>query len=275
MTQLERGLEILIKEPFRHSAPKAVLFDFDGTISTLRQGWEAIMRSFMIEMISGGSIIGDATVKEVDDYIEASTGIQTIHQMIWLTDAVKRFGNRNNIAENPWIYKAEYNRRLMEEVETRKKLLSSGLLHQSDFLISGSEPLLSILTKKNVHLYVASGTDDPDVKEEARVLGISKYFTEITGAPIGKIDCSKEMVLKKLISEKQLQGPEVVVIGDGKVEISLAKEVGAIPLGVASDEIKRSGINSAKRERLINAGALAIVDCFEQIDEILMWLGLF
>ena len=32
---------------------KAVLFDFDGTISTLRHGWEQTMESLMLEMIAG------------------------------------------------------------------------------------------------------------------------------------------------------------------------------------------------------------------------------
>lgn len=33
---------------------RAVLFDFDGTISTLRCGWESVMKPLMLEMISGG-----------------------------------------------------------------------------------------------------------------------------------------------------------------------------------------------------------------------------
>ena len=33
---------------------RAVLFDFDGTVSTLRCGWEAVMKPLMLEMISGG-----------------------------------------------------------------------------------------------------------------------------------------------------------------------------------------------------------------------------
>ena len=33
---------------------RAVLFDFDGTISTLRCGWEEVMQPLMVEMISGG-----------------------------------------------------------------------------------------------------------------------------------------------------------------------------------------------------------------------------
>ena len=33
--------------------------------------------------------------------------------------------------------------------------------------------------------------------------------------------------MRELISEKRLQGPELVVIGDGKVEIALGREMNA------------------------------------------------
>jgi hypothetical protein len=35
--------------PLRHV--RHTLFDFDGTISVIRQGWEAIMTTIMIEML--------------------------------------------------------------------------------------------------------------------------------------------------------------------------------------------------------------------------------
>ena len=65
---------------------RAVLFDFDGTISTLRCGWESVMKPLMLEMMAGGAW-DDALEREVDDYINESAGIQTIHQMKWM-DAI-------------------------------------------------------------------------------------------------------------------------------------------------------------------------------------------
>ena len=45
-------------EYLRERTPKtpvrAVLLDFDGTVSTLRYGWETVMKPLMLEMISGG-----------------------------------------------------------------------------------------------------------------------------------------------------------------------------------------------------------------------------
>lgn len=267
-------MEFLIKPEKERPRLKAALFDFDGTLSTLRHGWEGIMEPMMLEMITGGTPADEELMREVREYIDQSTGIQTYYQMQWLVEAVQRHGRSPEASRDPWWYKAEYNRRLMEPVSERKKLITTGEKIPSNFLIKNSQELLEALKEKDIALFVASGTDHADVVEEAEVLGLRKYFKEIAGAPPGKADCSKEAVLRKLIHEHQLHGAEVVVIGDGKVEIALGRETGTMTLGVASDEDKRSGINPVKRTRLMKAGAHAIVGDFTELDQILNWLGL-
>ena len=54
------------KREFVRKPVRAVLFDFDGTISTLRCGWEAVMKPLMLEMISGG--------KPFDEILHADCG---------------------------------------------------------------------------------------------------------------------------------------------------------------------------------------------------------
>ena len=56
----------------------AVVFDFDGTLSSLRSGWEEVMEPLMCEYIPGEP---DEVKELVKKYIDESTGIQTIHQM--------------------------------------------------------------------------------------------------------------------------------------------------------------------------------------------------
>jgi hypothetical protein len=75
------AVEILKDISDKRSAVKAVIFDFDGTISTLRQGWEEIMEPLMVEMIAGEEVPNQKLVDEVREYIDESTGIQTIFQM--------------------------------------------------------------------------------------------------------------------------------------------------------------------------------------------------
>jgi phosphoglycolate phosphatase-like HAD superfamily hydrolase len=260
------------KEPI-----KAVLFDFDGTLSTLRAGWEETMAPMMKEAIAGPGALTPEESKSLDDeitaYIDQSTGIQTIFQMRWLAEKVAEKGWNPHIL-GEWEYKAEYNRRLLQSVNGRIADLEAGRLEARDFLMKGSEAFLELLRERGVDMYVASGTDHPDVVHEAKVLGVQRYFREIAGAPVGRADCSKEKVIADLLKEKGFRGQELAIIGDGKVEIRLARENGALALGIASDENRREGVNPVKRERLLAAGAERIAGDFANAGEWLEWLGL-
>ena len=55
---------------------KAVVCDFDGTFSTLRCGWEAVMKRMMMKYLPDEAWI--------DNFIGETTGVQTILQMILL-----------------------------------------------------------------------------------------------------------------------------------------------------------------------------------------------
>ena len=265
-------MEILKNETSRKPV-RAVLFDFDGTVSTLRCGWEAVMKPLMLEMISGGKPYDEALEKEVEAYISDSTGIQTIHQMKWLATTVHERGNNPTASDDPWWYKAEYNRRLMENVSTRVARLTAGEVSPCEYLIKGSEEFLQALCERGVRLYVASGTDHPDVCAEAEALGLRKYFTSIAGAPVGEENCSKEKVMAQLLGAENLHGDEVAVIGDGKVEIRLGKEAGARTIGLATNE-RDGGVDPIKRERLIKAGADIIAGDFTEKEALLAFLGL-
>jgi len=249
----------IINPNLQKKAVRAVVFDWDGTISTLRHDWESLMGPMMIELI------GKDSEQMVRDYINESAGIQTIFQMKWLAEQVKE---RYGTAEDPWIYKTEYNRRLMENVTRRRADLKSGVVSREDYLISGSEALLKALTSRGITLYAASGTDDPDVKTDAAALGMDHYFNRIVGAPPGIEDCSKEKILRELLGT-ETNGEELAVVGDGKVEIRLGREAGIRTLGVASDEVSRSGINPVKYDRLYNAGADAITGDFLDLNAII------
>ena len=67
----------------------AAVFDFDGTLSKLRAGWESVMEPLMCEHIPGDAEEVRALVRK---YIDESTGIQTIFQMRWLAEEITRRG---------------------------------------------------------------------------------------------------------------------------------------------------------------------------------------
>jgi phosphoglycolate phosphatase len=79
--------------------------------------------------------------------------------------------------------------------------------------------------------------------------------------------------LETLMAERGLRGNEIACIGDGPTEILAARAVGALAIGVASDEVERSGqVNALKREHLIRAGADMIVADYRDHEPILRML---
>ncbi|MBQ8254705.1 MAG: HAD family hydrolase [Clostridia bacterium] len=264
------NFEILHPDRIPAGKIRAAVFDFDGTISTLRCGWEKVMRSLMLELLSDGT---KETEDKIDAYIDSSTGIQTVYQMKWLKEQVDAIG-RGDVNHDVWWYKDEYNRRLMEEVSARKERLKAGIDSPNQYLISGAVDFVKTLKYAGIELYLASGTDHDDVLLEAEALGVAEYFSVIKGAPRRAEACSKEAVIKMLLDESGLSSDSLLLVGDGKVEIALGAERGCYTLGVASDEEKLCGLNPVKRNRLTKAGADVIIGDFTERDELINWLGL-
>ena len=268
-------IEYINKEKSPCGRIKAAVFDFDGTFSTLRCGWEKVMEPLMLECISGGkkAAYPPELTEKVKNYIDASTGIQTIYQMQWLKEETEKAGFGSS-DKDAWYYKDEYNARLMNEIKGRIESVKSGEKSPENFLIKGAVNFLNALIESGIEVYLASGTDHCDVVKEASALGVADKFTEIKGAPERKAACSKEAVIRMILEEKNLPGEALLLVGDGKVEIALGKECGAFTIGAATNEEALEGVNPVKRERLIKAGADIISGDFQNLKELKNWLGI-
>ena len=252
---------------------REALFDFDGTISTIREGWERVMVPMMIETVAGEEGDPDGAIRrEVEQYVDESTGVQTVVQMAWLAEAVARHrGPAHALA--PRDYKAIYNERLLEPVRERLGRLERGELTRADLMIAGAEGFLHALRERGLTIYLASGTDIGYVRHEAAALGVDGYFGGgIFGARDRVEDYSKAQVIGDILGAHGLRGPELLVVGDGPVEIREGKARGAVTLGVASDETRPRGLNPRKRDRLIAAGADLIVPDFAATADLLALL---
>ena len=71
------------------------------------------------------------------------------------------------------------------------------------------------------------------------------------------------------MSDYHLHGEELLVVGDGPVEIRNAKAQEAITLGVAANEEQRQGLDPRKRQRLLAAGADFVVTDFSHHADLL------
>jgi rfaE bifunctional protein kinase chain/domain len=251
---------------------KHAVFDHDGTVSTLRQGWEAIMEPFMVKAILGDhyqaadETLFQKTLGRVRDYIDKSTGIQTILQMEALVEMVHEYGlvPAEQVLDK-FGYKEIYNRALLKVVDERLVKFESGQLELNDFIVKGSIEFLKMLRDRHVTLYLASGTDREDVIREAGVMGYADLFDGGIYGALGDVrQFSKKAVIENIMRQNNLQGNELAVFGDGPVEMQEARRYDGIAIGVASDEIRRHGLNPEKRTRLIKAGAHLIVPDFSR-----------
>lgn len=256
------------------------VFDHDGTISTLRQGWEAIMEPVMIRCILGARFDGASednylrVVERVRRFIDQSTGIQTIVQMQGLAKMVREFGFvPEGEVLTPQGYKDIYNNALMAMVDDRTRRIERGELDVSDYTLKGAVDFLHSMRERGVTLYLASGTDEGDVKNEAALLGYADLFEGGIFGAVGDISkYSKKMVIDRIIRENDLSGPQLACFGDGPVEMRETRKRGGVAIGIASDEVRRFGLCEEKRSRLIRAGADIIVPDFSQRETLLGYL---
>ena len=157
-----------------------------------------------------------------------------------------------------------YHARLWRRIEHRVVALRQGKVAPDDLMVPGAAAILQAFRARGVACYLASGTDEPFVLDEAAALGIAPNFAGIYGAQDDYKNSSKKLVIERIIREHQLHGSEFVAFGDGFVEIEDAKAVGGIAVGVASNEDTRTGVSGWKRARLLQAGADIIIPDFRE-----------
>ena len=278
------GTEIEIVRPLpKNLRIQHVLFDHDGTLSTLRQGWEDVMEPMMVRAILGRlyeqaePALYQKVCRAVGEFIEKTTGVQTLSQMQGLADLVRQFQcvPAEEVLDMHG-YKRLYDAELMTHVRQRMVKLRAGELSAADFEIKNARRLLEALHSRGVRLYLASGTDQEHVRAEAQAMGYAPLFEGRVFGAVGDVTVeAKAAVLGRIFDEFHLQGPEVLAFGDGPVEIRLAHKRGGLTVGVASDELRRFGLNAAKRRRLIRAGADLVVADYSQLSQLLAVLGIF
>jgi phosphoglycolate phosphatase-like HAD superfamily hydrolase len=267
-------------EPIRPGASaartRAVLFDFDGTLSLIRSGWVDVMVPMMVEILA--ELKTGETEEElraiVQDFVWRLTGKETIYQMMEFAEHVARRGGR---ALDPLQYKKMYLDLLWVRIKGRVEALRAGQASPEQYLVPGARTLLETLSARGLKMYLASGTDEVYMQDEARLLDVARYFD---GGVYGALDdyksFSKKILIQRILSTTGVLGGEILGFGDGYVEIEEVKQVGGVTVGVATTEPECREVDAWKRQRLISVGADYIVPnflCHDQLVEMLFSNG--
>lgn len=251
---------------------RSVLFDFDGTLSLIREGWPEVMIPMMVRVLRETSTREtDAELRTVvEDFVMRLNGRQTIYQMIQLADEVKRRGGQ---PRDPLEYKHQYHELLWQRIENRVIRLRNGSVTPELMTVPGTHALLERCRSLGLRMYLASGTDLKYVRDEADAIDVARFFDPfIYGAIDDYRNYSKQMVIDRILREESIDGAELLGFGDGFVEIEEVKRVGGVAIAVASDEVRREGVNEWKRNRLIQAGADIVIPDYRDGDSLLSYL---
>jgi phosphoglycolate phosphatase len=242
-----------------------VLFDFDGTLSLIRQGWPEVMVPMFVAAMPRLPGESDDDLRQlVLDDIMRLTGKQTIYQMIQLADRIRQRGGE---PREPLEYKHEYLRRLQQRIAGRVAGLRSGAIRPDELLVHAVRPLLEHLQSRGLQLYLASGTDERDVRREAELLDVTKYFgPHIYGAQDDYRQFSKQLVIERILRDHGIAGRQLLSFGDGYVELENTKQAGGLAVAVASDEAANGSgrVDPWKRERLLSVGADAVIPDYRE-----------
>ena len=238
---------------------RVALFDFDGTLSLIRAGWMDVMAPMMVEILldlkTGES--EDQLRGIVEDFVGRLTGKQTVYQMIELASQVEIRGGQ---PLDPLVYKRMYLDRLHDRICHRLEELRSGACPPEKYLVPGARALLEALRQRGLKLYLASGTDEQYMKDEARLLDVDHYFD---GGVYGALDdyrsFSKAILIQRILASAECRGDEFLGFGDGYVEVENIKQVGGVAVGVATAEPECREVDSWKRDRLVGVGADFII----------------
>src|SRR5262245_6406872 len=189
---------------------RSVLFDFDGTLSLIREGWPEVMIPMMVRILreTGTSETDRELAVAVEDFVMRLNGRQTIYQMIQLADEVRR---RGGTPADPLQYKHQYHDLLWQRISGRVEGLEQGTIAPETMTVPGSHALLTAFRERGLTLYLASGTDIQYVRNESKAIGVSDFFgPHIYGALDEYQNFSKKMIIDRILSENKLRGGELV-----------------------------------------------------------------
>jgi phosphoglycolate phosphatase len=252
----------LVNAHLRRGPFSAAVFDFDGTVSLIREGWAKVMAGMGVELL-GDPIQHDRLELEM---LKLS-GKPSIFQMRKLSEVAEAIGKP---APPPDELLKEFIRRLAAITDGRRQRLADGTDSPTVWAVPGTHDLLANLRDRGVLLVLASGTPMEAVREEAVLLQLTPFFGERMYAPEGHTpNFSKRDVIDEVIRD---YGEHVIGFGDGYAETVEMKRAGGVAVGVASREAGEAGVNPMKRQMLIDLGADVIVPDYSHPTTLAGWL---
>lgn len=240
---------------------RVAVFDFDGTVSLIREGWAGVMADLGVDLFGS---LGRPADPGLRDRLELEmlglSGHPSLVQMGRLAELAGG-GDADELH-------AEFLRRLFDRVGGRVADLEAGRVPPETWTVPGTHAFLAALRDRGAELVLLSGTDRAGVVRELAALGLADFFGDRVYAP-AEPGFTKRAVLDGL----GVSGPGLLGVGDGFAETVEVKRLGGRAVGVASREAGLPGVNPVKRRLLAGWGADVIVADYANADALAAWLS--
>ena len=249
---------------------KCVVLDYDGTLTTLRRGWDVILNQYAQSTINPNScnpVSGlEGSIRHLCEHAGGTTPRQLMTRLVALIEEYKLVPkNRIKTIDE---YALKYTHIFQKAIDLR---LTNFDEESEQYVIQGVRPLLQFLNKQSTVNYVVTGSNAHAVSKELNKLSMKQFFTQIYGATLETTGNLKENAIKEIMTRHALKKSEILVIGDGSTEIRAAKTLGLPSIGIASDEHK-GGLCPNKRRSLLALGAHVIIADYSSFPDLWEWL---
>lgn len=269
---LPPGVE-LVNPNVRRGPFRAAVFDFDGTLSLVREGWPEIMVDRMLAHLREQNLVREPETEcaaHLLAFVMALNGHPTIKQMERFAEEVVARGGE---PARPNEYLRDYLDALMAVVRARWAALETGTTRAEEWVVPHAHAALALLQERGIRPVVASGTDLAHVSHEVELLKLAPFVGGRVFAPKDNdANFRKRDVIARTLETSGVPGTELLGFGDGVVETQEVKRAGGVAVGIASVPAGSRGTHAGKRDTLVAAGADLIVPDYEHAPALLAWL---
>lgn len=210
---------------------KAIIFDFDGVI----------LESANIKTESFKEMVSDYPESIANEFVE-------YHRQHM---GISRFVKFRYFFEQ--ILKEDYTKQKEEEWGERFRQITLNKVLNCPFVPGAEEFLKKHYEKKDLFLFVASGTPMQELKEEIVKRGLEQYFEGYYGTPDTKVQ-----ITNKILKQYKIEPDEAIFVGDASADMQAAKSTGLCFVG-----------RNTPDNRIIFADVSYKVDNLLQIDKII------
>jgi 3-deoxy-manno-octulosonate cytidylyltransferase (CMP-KDO synthetase) len=182
----QEDLELVRKIILKMSEIKVILWDFDGVILNSNEvrdrGFEEVLRDFPKEQVA-----------KLLSYHRKNGGLSRYVKFRYFFEQIR--GEKISSEEiNKWAAK-------FSEIMFRK-------LKNKDLLFAETNKFIEENFQKYT-MYIVSGSDQKELREICKDIGIEKYFKSIHGSPT-----AKNKLVEKLLKDNKYEKKQCVLIGD-------------------------------------------------------------